>query len=130
MTKLLKVKGSSSLKVKPLSLQYTVENLSWPSHRELKYSLDLYGQVYGCLELCCQELCKSPHTIFFHDFLISVLMQCPKIGTTLEITGRKNGFVLFLAFSAQYSVPGRQFRVGISTSRYVLVTLCGGTNQA
>ena len=53
-------------------------------------------------------------------------MQCPKIGTTLEITGQKNGFVLFLAFSAQYTEPGRQCRVGT----YVLVTLCGGTNQA
>ena len=74
----------------------------------------------------CQQLCKSPHTIFFHDFLISVSMQCPKIGTTLEITRRKNGFVLFLAFSAQYTEPGRQCRI----CRYVLVTLCGGTNQA
>ena len=61
----------------------------------------------------CQQLCKSPHTIFFHDFLISVSMQCPKIGTTLEITRRKNGFVLFLAFSAQYTEPGRQCRIGM-----------------
>ena len=98
VTKLLIAKGSNSLKVRPRYLQKIP-----------------VCQVYGCLSNCyyCQQLCKSPHTIFFHDFLISVLMQCPKIGTTLQITGRKNGFVLFLAFSAQYTEPGRQCRMGM-----------------